>query len=81
MRLFFGGRRGTRWSVGVLVSGDRHTWREPSSRPVLAGSGAGHDALWARHPSALIADGRFELFYTASNGVALDIGRAEGVAP
>jgi len=81
MRVFYAGRRGTRWGIGVRVSGDRETWREPIDHAVLAGSGAGHDALWARHPTAAIADGRLELFYTASDGVELDIGRAVGRAP
>lgn len=81
MRVFYAGRRGTRWGIGVRVSGDRATWREPVDHAVLAGSGAGHDALWARHPTATITDGRLELFYTASDGVALDIGRAVGRAP
>ncbi|MBX3273538.1 MAG: hypothetical protein KF729_24960 [Sandaracinaceae bacterium] len=81
MRLYYAGRRGTRWSVGVRVSGDGLTWREPGAPLVLSGSGRGHDALGVRHPSVLLAGGRLELLYTASNGVTVAIGRAEGAAP
>lgn len=81
LRLFYAGRRGTRWGIGVRVSGDRAVWREPPGAPILAGSSAGHDRLWARHPSALLAGRELELLYTASDGVDLDVGRAVGSAP
>lgn len=81
MRLFYAGRRGTRWGIGVRVSGDRAVWREPAEPVVLSGSGSGHDRLWARHPSAILEAGELTLLYTASNGVDLDIGMAVGRAP
>lgn len=80
LRLYYAGRRGTRWSIGVRVSGDRLTFREPTQRAVLAGSGEGHDSLWTRHPTASIRGGAVEIFYTASDGARLDIGRALGSA-
>ncbi|MEZ4335638.1 MAG: hypothetical protein R3B82_03335 [Sandaracinaceae bacterium] len=80
LRLFYAGRRGTRWGIGVRVSGDRSVWREPADPLVLAGSSSGHDRLWARHPSAVLQGDVLTLFYTASNGVDLDIGEAEGRA-
>lgn len=80
VRLYYAGRRGTRWGIGVRVSGDRRTWREPEDDAILAGTGAGHDSLWTRHPSVVIERGVVDLFYTASDGVTLDIGRATGRA-
>jgi len=78
VRLYYAGRRGTRWSIGMRVSGDRATWREPSASALLTGSGEGHDSLWTRHPSVLNTPAGTELFYTASDGVTMDIGRAVG---
>ncbi len=78
LRLFYAGRRGTRWGIGTRVSGDGATWRAPVDGAVLTGSGVGHDSLWARHPSVSLSPAGMEMFYTASNGVTVDIGRAVG---
>lgn len=81
LRLYYAGRRGTRWALGSRVAGNLSTWRAPLEDAVLSASRAGHDSLWVRHPSAVFSDGQLELFYTAFDGVRFDVGRATGVLP
>lgn len=69
-RLYYSGRRGTRWAIGVLVSYDMTFFREGSDgEAILAESGAGPDALGVRDPEPWIADGALTLFHTGTDGV------------
>ncbi len=78
LRLYYAGRRGTRWSAGMIASGDGVTFTAPSETPVLAPSDAGFDARAVSGPSVVrVGDGR-DLFYGGSDGASHTIGRAVG---
>lgn len=82
LRLYYAGRRGTRWSIGVMVSQDGQHWREASDgRAVLSGSGAGFDALSVSDPAPLVEDGELRLYHTGSDGVLASIGLARHAIP
>ena len=75
-RLYFAGRRGTRWSIGLLVSDDGVTWREAPGGPVLSASGSGFDALAVRDPALDVEDGVVSLYHTGDDGERLRVGVA-----
>ena len=81
LRLYYAGRRGTRWSIGVMVSEDARHWRPSAERAVLAGAGAGFDALSVSDPSPVIEGGELRLYYTGSDGVRASIGLARHAIP
>lgn len=70
-RMYYAGRRGLRWSIGVAISADARYWRRPvEGEVVLAPSGAGAAALGALDPDVSIdGAGEVAVFYTAWNGV------------
>lgn len=76
-RLYYAGRRGTRWSLGMLVSDDGTSfWHEPVGVPVLGPSGRGLDALGVRDP-AFDDDGtRLRVYYAADDGRVIRIAAA-----
>lgn len=81
-RLYFAGRRGVRWSVGMLVSPDGLTWIEPQGGALVRGSsGAGFDAIGASDPEPVIDGDSVRLFYTGFDGERARIGVATGSAP
>ncbi len=81
-RLYFAGRRGQRWSIGVLVSPDGERWVEPQDGALVREpSGAGFDALGVRDPSVVIDEDTLRLFYTGLDGERARIGVALGAAP
>jgi len=75
-RLYFAGRRGTRWSIGVLVSDDGDRWRLIDDAPVLAADGTGFDALGARGPAPDVEAGAVQLYYAGDDGRVIRIGLA-----
>ncbi len=82
LRLYYAGRRGTRWSIAGRVSGGvLDTWRDAGEGPILVAAGGGFDALSVRDPSVLLEGDALTLFYGASDGVRSVIAAAEGVAP
>ncbi|MGE0790866.1 MAG: hypothetical protein AB7S26_34650 [Sandaracinaceae bacterium] len=83
LRLYYAGRRGARWSIGLVVSGGViDAWRDPlDGIPALDHGASGQDALGVRDPSVVIEGDRLSLFHTASDGVRSTIRRAEGDAP
>ncbi len=82
VRIFYAGRRGTRWSIGALVTTDLlHYDQVAEGTPLLGPSGAGFDALGVRSPELLagpVAFGVAELtmYYTASAGTVSSLGLA-----
>lgn len=81
-RLYFAGRRGLRWSVGVLISPDGATWMEPHGGALVrAPSGEGFDALGVTDPAPVIDGDVLHLYYTALDGERARIGVATGAAP
>jgi len=75
-RMYFAGRRGTRWSIGLLVSDDGLAWRQTSENAVLTASGSGYDALGVRSPSVDVSGGLVHLYHTGDDGERLRIGAA-----
>jgi hypothetical protein len=78
LRVYYAGRRGTRWSIGMIASGDGSTFTPAPLTPLLAPSGAGFDALAVSDPSVVHTDGALQIFYGASDGGSHTIGRATG---
>ncbi|AKF08097.1 hypothetical protein [Sandaracinus amylolyticus] len=82
LRLYYAGRRGTRWSIGVMLSQDGVHWREGNDgRAILAGSGAGFDALSTNDPAPVVDGAELRLYYTGSDGVRDAIGLARHAIP
>ena len=75
-RVYFSGRRGTRWSIGVVVSDDGLYWRDPTPGAILSGRGDGFDALSVRDPALDLVDGALRLYYTGGDGTVDRIGGA-----
>jgi hypothetical protein len=77
LRLYYAGRRGTRWAIGMLISADGVYWRHANEgAPILSGSGAGFDALSVAAPDVVLDDGRLRLYYTGHDGARTAIGLA-----
>ena len=84
-RVYFAGRRSSRWSIGMMASEDLALWNLPDE-PVLQGSGAGFDAIGVSYPMPRLEDasGEAELavYYTGFGGAGgPQIGRAVRPAP
>jgi len=80
--LYYAGRRGTRWAVGLLVSNDLVAWRAlPAGEAMLEASGSGFDAMGVTQPAALVRASGVDLFYTAIGAERSVIGRALRAAP
>lgn len=80
-RLYFSGRRGTRWSIGLLVSPDGALFVEPNDPIALEPSGLGFDSLSVRAPSVEVFGDELHLYYEGSDGARSRIGVAIGAAP
>lgn len=78
LRLYYAGRRGSRWSIGMVASGDGRSFAYAPREPVLRASGTGHDALSVLDPSVVRAGSTLQLFHTASDGVEERVARAVG---
>lgn len=75
LRLYYAGRRGTRWSIGLLVSEAGDTWLPGGE--VLGPRGVGFDALGVLGPAPIVrASGALHLVYLGTNGVGLAFGLA-----
>jgi hypothetical protein len=81
LRVHYAGRRGSRWSVGLLVGERPEQLVRYGDAPLLTATGAGVDALGARGPAAVIVEDRLQLFYTGLDGVRARLTRREGGAP
>lgn len=77
-RVYYAGRRGTRWSIGVLASNFGDHWAEPPNNLVLGPSDVGFDAIGARDPATDVVDGVIHLYYAGDDGRRTRIGRAIG---
>jgi hypothetical protein len=75
LRLYYAGRRGTRWSIGLLVSETGEEWL--ASGEVLTPSSNGFDALGVFGPAPIVrAGGELHLVYVGTDGVDLAYGLA-----
>jgi len=75
--LYFAGRNGARYGIGVLTSADLVLWREVSAAPALAASGTGFDALSVSDPAVFSEGDRVVVLYGGSDGADWRIGRVE----
>ncbi len=72
-RLYYAGRRGTQWSIGLLVSSDDTNYLPLG--PVLE-PGTGFDALGLTDPAPVLQGGAVTLYYAGTDGSAWKIGFA-----
>lgn len=79
-RIYYAGRRGTRWSIGLAASHDGARWERPLGGPVLRPSGDGFDAIGVRDPAPLRVGDELRLYYAGSDGARTRIGVATGPA-
>lgn len=78
-RLYYAGRLGSRWSIGLLIAADLGYWRAVGDgAPILSADGSGFDAVSVRAPAPLVEGGDLSLFYVGSDGDAQAIGVAAG---
>lgn len=78
-RLYYAGRLGSRWSIGMIVTVDLGYWRVSNDGlPVLAPDGEGEDAVSVRGPAPLLEDGHLSLYYVGSDGERSTLMRARG---
>ncbi len=73
--LYYAGRRGTRWSIGVWTSAELVYWRPVTvRRGILRGDGEGFDALGVRGPEILVEGASAKLFFVGEDGDQADLG-------
>lgn len=72
--LYFAGRRGARWAIGLVASDDRQHWTAPVF--ALSATGTEFDSLSVSDPSVVTRGESVELYYVGSNGVHALVGRA-----
>ena len=76
-QLYYAGRRGTRWGVGLLLSDELLRWRwYAGGRPVLEGDGNGFDRVGVGAPDAVSVGATVELYYEGTDGTRTRLGRA-----
>ncbi len=81
IRVFFAARHGARWSIGMLRSPDFSHFQLAYPDPVLAGSGAGLDAVSVSDPDATLVGDTLTLYYTASDGTTTQPALATQAVP
>lgn len=79
-RVYFAGRRGTRWAIGMLVSPEGTNWRSLEG-PVMTGTGRGFDALGVLDPEPVILGGELRVYFAGTDGARTRIGVALAPAP
>lgn len=80
-RLYYAGRLGSRWSIGMLIAADIGYWRPANDgAPILAADGSGFDAVSVRAPSPIALDGALSLYYVGADGDSRTIALAQGAA-
>jgi hypothetical protein len=69
-RIYYAGRRGTRWSIGLLVQGsDQGFFRAGNDgAAVLSPTGQGLDALGVASPAAIVDGDELVLLYAGTDG-------------
>lgn len=73
-QLYYAGRRGTRWSVGLIASDELFWWR--SLGRVFSGDGNGFDRVGTSAPDATPLGDSIELVYEGLDGAQSRAGRA-----
>lgn len=81
-RLYYAGRRGTRWRLGFLMSEGGEHWYAPLvDQPLWVPEGGRFDALGVRDSAPHVVDGEVELLYRGWNGIVSQVGRAYSNSP
>ena len=78
VRVYYAGRRGARWSIGIRAAGLNGPFSYAPEEPVLEPSGEGVDALGVSDPSVAREGDALHLYHTALDGLRARIGRASG---
>lgn len=78
VRVYYAGRRGARWSIGVRAAGLNGPFSYAPEEPVLEASGEGLDSLGVTDPSVAREGSVLGLYHTALDGLRARIGRASG---
>ncbi|GAB4197052.1 MAG: hypothetical protein OHK0013_04800 [Sandaracinaceae bacterium] len=77
VRVLYAGRRGTRWSIGMVVASPDFTHFTPvGTEPVLAPTGTGFDALGVSEPFLVRRPNEHRLYYAGSDGARRSVGLA-----
>lgn len=78
-RVYYAGRHGGRWEIGMLIAADPGYWRAAhGGTPVFSPSGTGFDAISVMDPAPVVENGRLTLYYAASDGAVTQLGVAAG---
>lgn len=70
-RVYYAGRRGTRWNIGLLASLDGVRFRPVG---VVLGPGADFDALGVTDPEPVVEEGVLRVYYAGTDGASYRIG-------
>lgn len=70
-RLYYAGRRGTQWSIGLLASRDMRHW---VSTGAVLGPGDAFDMLGVADPAPHVEEGILRLYYAGTDGTRWRIG-------
>ncbi|MCX7807405.1 MAG: hypothetical protein N2515_02245 [Deltaproteobacteria bacterium] len=75
--LLYAGRRGTRWSIGMVIlkSTMDEVWRRVET-PILGPTNTGFAALGVRHPELVKINQQMELYHVGWNGTRGSVGMA-----
>ncbi|MBW2464023.1 MAG: hypothetical protein JRH11_20410, partial [Deltaproteobacteria bacterium] len=80
--LYYAGRRGTRWAIGLLASEDFLSFRDVApTTPILSGDNVGFDALGVRGVDIEIVDGFAVAIYEGTDGFETGVGYARRPTP
>ncbi len=82
MRLYYGGRKGTRRSMGLLVSDTGEGWHKLNGDdPIWPRPASGFGFIWTHDPAPWVEDGRVVMLYLGHDGVRSWVGRATSGSP
>jgi hypothetical protein len=80
-RLYYAGRLGSRWSIGMLIAADLGYWRAANDGDAILGpDGNGLDAVSVRDPAPIVENGALSLYYVGSDGDTRTIALAQGAS-
>lgn len=80
--VYYAGRRGSRWGIGLLTSDDLLRWRHVGDgAPALAHDGAGFDAFGVDAPDAVHDGDEVRVVFLGDSGAAKALGIATRPAP
>jgi len=81
-QLYYAGRRGTRWSIGLLTSDELLGWRlVGAGEPVLGPDGEGFDRVTVFGPDAVSQEGQIDIVYVGGDGARNALGLTSRQAP